>query len=104
MSLKDTILGANDTKLEPVSVPEWNATVYVKVMSLEEGTAIDRIAEGDDALALAKRATFIIRDEQGNRIFTEADAPALAKKSVKALRRIIDAHAKLNAPEDPGKN
>ena len=100
MSLKDTILAAQDHKLEPVPVPEWGCTVYVPLLMLEDAEQLQKIKNDHPKLA-----AFIIRDEQGNRVFSDDEAVALNQKSLNAFNRILNAYNKLNGHgEDAGKN
>ena len=102
MSIRDTILAANDNRLEPVEVPEWGVTVYVPAVTIEDMEGFEK-SEGPHAAA--RMAAFVIRDEKGERVFTDADAPALAKRSMAAVNRIIAVFNRLNGfAEDPAKN
>lgn len=93
MSIKDEILNAKDNRLEPVDVTEWGVTIYVPLVTLEDMEGFTK-TEGPNATA--RMAAFVIRDEQGRRVFTDDDAPALAKKSVAAVNRVINAFNNLN--------
>lgn len=102
MSLRDQILSSADTRLEPVPVPEWGCTVFVPVVTVED---MEHHQKGSGPNTLARMACFVIRDEQGQRIFTDADAPAMAKRSVTAVNRIITKFNEINGfTEDPAKN
>jgi hypothetical protein len=109
---RDAILAAVDITVEKVDVPEWGGVVYVKALS---GTDRERYLDsihvtkgrGKHATrevvlqqASAKLAVLAICDEQGTRLFTDADVEALGKKSAKALQRVVDAAAKLNGLSD----
>lgn len=98
MSLKDIILNAQDCPLEPVDVPQWNTTVYVPVLSLADLDDLRKIAasKADDTSAGAAMAVRVIRDENGDRVFSDDDAPALAKKSAKVVNRVIEAFNRHN--------
>lgn len=94
MGLRDTILAAEDAKLARVGVPEWGVTVYVPVMTLGEADQLKGLTEGENAMG--RMAAYIIRDENGARMFTDDDAPILAMKSLTAMRRIIEAFNRHN--------
>lgn len=87
MSIRDQILNAKDTRLEPVDVPEWGCTVYVPVLSLEEMQESIEMEKASKN-GFATTAVNAIRDAEGRRVFTIADVPALAKKSMAAVSRI----------------
>lgn len=91
MSVREQILAALDNRLEPVEIPEWGVTVYVPVITLEDVPLIQK-ADGKPE----RVAAVIIRDSEGKRIFTDEDAPALAKKSMAAVTRVIDAYNRVN--------
>lgn len=94
---RDEILGAIDSRLVKVDVPEWGGHVFVRSMTgLERDTF-----EGETALLRkndpskkvpAIRARLLARvmvDEEGKRLFTDTDIPNLANKSAKALDRLF---------------
>ena len=98
MSLtKDDILKAQDLKTEIVPVPEWGGEVTVKGMTGAERDkfegSIVQTRGKDQTLNMAniraKLASMTICDEQGKRLFTEADVQQLSAKSAQALQRIF---------------
>lgn len=102
MNIKDQILNATDSRLEPVEVPEWGCTVHVPVMTIED---MQQFQNGEGANDVARMATFVIRDEHGQRIFSDDEAPLLAKRSVAAVNRVIQTFNRINGfDEDPSKN
>jgi hypothetical protein len=101
---KDEILGRADRPVAVVEVPEWGEGAHVRVGSL---TAADRDAFEADTIARrrdgrdlenirARLAVLCIVDEQGNRVFSDDDAPALGQQSAAALGRIFAAATQLN--------
>lgn len=108
------ILSLDDLEREPLEIPEWGQTVYVRVMTAGEREALE-VAVFESRTrreALVYRAHLAVAsvcDDKGELLFTPADVPALAKKSGKALMRIAAAAEKLNAlteatVEDKAKN
>lgn len=105
---RDAILSADDAKRELVSVPEWGGDVFVSTMS---GSARD---SWEQSLIIRKgnktepnmenmRARLVIAtvvDENGNRLFTDADVAALGKKSAAALERVCKVAQRLNGIGD----
>jgi len=89
---RETILNANDCPLIPVDAPEWGGQVFVPVLSISDLESITATvkADGNDK-GNAALAVQVIRDADGNRIFGDADAPLLAKKSSKVILRVIGA-------------
>lgn len=112
---KKQILEANDLKTEKIFVPEWadgDPDAYVLLRTL---TAADREAFENTIYSIttpedgekpkvtidnkdhrAKLCAFCMVDDDGNRLFTEADIPDLAGKSASALERVFNAAQTLN--------
>lgn len=95
MSLRDTILGADDLKKEVVEVPEWNATILLREMSgvgrnqLYKLVAFDKDNRADLVEMWAAALVLSARDpESGALIFTPDDMPALQDKNGDVLARI----------------
>lgn len=98
---KSEILGADDLKRELVQVPEWGGDVYVRGLTGTERDQWERSfmqrkgnkVEFDLDLVLgnarAQLCSMTIVDEQGNRVFSDADAVELGKKSAQALDRVF---------------
>lgn len=105
MSLtKDDILNALDLKTETVAVPEWGGDVIVRGMTGAERdrfeASIVQTKGKDQTLNMvnirAKLASLTICDEQGKRLFNEADIAKLSEKSASALQRIFAVAQKLS--------
>jgi hypothetical protein len=107
---RDEILAAKDHKIEPIEVPEWGGSGFVKSLS---GTDRDRLesagivwekrpngtiaiggykAEGTRARLVA--ASFC--DADGNLLFAPADIEALGAKDSAPLNRIADVATRLS--------
>lgn len=93
---RSQILSAKDLPIEEVAVPEWGGTVFVRGMNGAERDAfelsvIDQKQRGKVDLnnIRAKLCALTICDESGERIFSENDVAALAKKSAAALSRVF---------------
>lgn len=113
---RDEILGAQDIETEEVPVPEWGGSVLVKALTGKESDAYQascyqerpvldargRPVKGRTEMvrSLANvRAKLVVRcivDEQGNRVFSDADANALGEKSTAALDRVFEVAARLS--------
>lgn len=100
MLTKEQILSALDLKTETVNVPEWNGSVNIKTMTGTERDAFEQsVVEGEKTDLSNIRARFcsvVIVDDEGKRLFSDADIVALGKKSGKALGRVFDVGQKLN--------
>ena len=100
---REQILTAEDLPKELVPCPEWGGDVYVRTLSgterddfensLWEGTGKDRAYTGRHIRA--KLCARTICDEQGQRLFSDADVEALGQKSSRALDRCADVARRL---------
>lgn len=102
---RDQILTAQDISREEVHVPEWwDGTVLVQGLNGEERDALEgsmikgkgKNAEVNLANLRAKLVARSIVDEDGNRLFSDHDIPALAKKSAAALDRVYTVAQRLS--------
>lgn len=105
MSLsRDAILGAEDTLVEKVSVPEWGGDVIVRGLT---GTELDSyqnscrsFERGEMVPVLGNvRAKLVVRclvDEAGERLFDDADVDRLGRKAGRVIDRLYDVAARLS--------
>jgi len=90
MSLRDTILGADDLGEKVVHVDEWDVDILVRGMDGVERTRVQKIATSQDVYANADILILIARDpETGDKIFDPADREALAGKSGAAVEHVV---------------
>jgi hypothetical protein len=107
---KDQILAANDLKIEKVAVPEWgkDAEVYVRCLN---GTERDKfessLVEYRDGQAIPKVDAYRPRlcamsicDENGKRLFSDAEISELGKKSGIALDRVATAASRISGLDE----
>jgi hypothetical protein len=85
---RDAVLNANDRPLVPIIVPDWNVTVWVNKIGLDEHEAIQ--ANFLDGMLLS------LKDADGALLFTADDLPALKKKSLSAINFLAGEYAKVN--------
>jgi preprotein translocase subunit SecD len=104
MLTKQQILEANDLKTETVFVPEWGGDVNVRTLTGKELDAYEMSFVGDGKSKMQNiRARLIVRavvDEQGQRLFSDADAEAIGERSGLALDRVYAVAARLNGRTD----
>lgn len=94
--LRAAILGAADTPIETIDVPEWGVTVGIKSMSAKSRAAVMELAqqgEGIDAvkvLGMWARTLqgCIVDPETGEPIFEQDDMEALMDKSATVIERL----------------
>ena len=95
MNLRDLILKANDTPLEPIEVREWGCTVYVKALTgTQRSQLLKSVQAGGTVYGLAMVASLC--DQEGNQLFNPADIDALNEKNGKVLERLSAFIVKLN--------
>lgn len=94
---RDAILSAEDLEKELVHVPEWGGHVYVRALTGAERDAFEASMVDqrgrDRKMNLknlrARLCALTICDEEGNRLFSDADVEALGRKSAAALTRVF---------------
>ena len=98
------ILQAKDIATESVVVPEWGDVVLVRGLTGRERDQYEgAMVRMYGTHATLNRDNFRARlvvlaavDDQGERLFSDADIPALAEKSSSALSRLFDVAARLS--------
>src|SRR6516162_3192004 len=83
---RDDILKAADNEPEEVDVPEWGGSVLVR--------GGRRVV--DPANVRAKLVARCVVDDDGNRLFTDADVAELGGKSAAAMDRVYAVAARLS--------
>jgi len=104
MITRDAIFAAKDLPLEPVEVPEWGGTVYVRTMSGVERDNFDtkvmrRSRNGADFDIKGLRVQVVILtacNEEGELLFSDKDNEELSKKNSLVLDRICNAARRVN--------
>lgn len=101
---KELILQAQDIQREEVQVPEWGGVVLVCGLNGKQRDGLEAsMIEGKGKNAnvnltnlRAKLAARSIVDEDGKRVFSDEDIPALALKSALALNRVYEVAQRLS--------
>ena len=105
MNIKDSILEANDTKIEVEDVPEWNCKVGIKVMT---GTERDNFelslysekgkTQKENLLNLRSRllVKVIVDPETKKRVFKDKEAVDLGRKSSIVIDRLYALAQEIN--------
>lgn len=105
---RDEILAALDLPRELVAVPEWGGDVYVRGLTGKERDQFEAgmIEQRGKSQTVnlqnirAKLASMSICDEEGKRLFTDADLAAIAGKSAVALNRVFEVARRLSGLGD----
>lgn len=103
---KEEILAAPDLKTKTVEVPEWGGTVKVSQVTAADrcelqGMLLDDTGKPKSAAEINRMMTIGLCamacvDENGNKLFTQADIEAFGKKSSNAIDKIFAAADELN--------
>lgn len=98
------ILAVRDGASETVPVPEWGGDVIIKAMT---GTERDAFEAGmwvsgqlDRRNYRSKLLVQVLVNENGTRIFTDAQAADLGKRSAAVIDRLYDVAARLSGLSD----
>lgn len=105
---RDAILAASDATFEDVVVAEWGGTVRVRGLTgkerdeFEASMLVKRGNKRDVSLinARAKLVSLAVVDEDGTRVFTDADVTELGSKSAAALTRVYEVASRLSGLSD----
>lgn len=94
MALKDLILAADDIQTETVEVPEWGVTVELRSLDVESFTEIGRNSAAGGGtnmreIYLSMLVAGVYDPTTGQPVFTDADKPALAGKSMQVAERLV---------------
>jgi len=91
----------DDAEVVEVQVPEWKASVHIRVLSADEALRLAEAAKNPEANAYKLLAACVC-GKSGQPIFaTEKEAKEkLGKRSIKAVGRIVKAINKLQGLDD----
>ena len=98
---KDQILQADDLKKETVDTPEWGGDVLVRELrgrerdAFEEGS-MDKQRNVSMKNMRARLVAMSAINEEGERLFTAAEATQLGDKSATALNRLFEVCCRLS--------
>ena len=102
---RDSILESKTHKTEQIDVPEWGGVVFVRTMSGEErddfeASLVDAAGPDQKKNFRNLRARLLVKtivDENGNRLFSDADAVPLGRQSAVILDRVFSISQRLNS-------
>jgi len=100
MSIRDSILQAQDLKTSEVVIPQWDVTLRVRMLTAAQRFAVNDAAQVGGKFDPVAFQTALIEatavNEDGTPVFMPGDALALAGKSSAAIALAFGAAAKLN--------
>ena len=96
---KDQIFACQDVTTETIAMPEWGGEVKIKAMSIGDQIEFERLNKKskESANIVCNTLLYCCIDDNGDRLFTEADLKTLEKKSFKAIEKLFRACLSLNA-------
>lgn len=96
------IMAAVDLKPEPVEVPEWGGTIYLRVLTADETLAYQEFTQVPENKfrSMQRLLSYCICDEKGGRLFSDAEMAQLYSKNANVLTRLHKLAVKMNAAED----
>lgn len=95
---KAAILAAQDCKVEKVEVKEWGGEVFVRTLSGAERDAFEESYVENKTKSFRERFLVLtLCDENGTRLFTDAEVAELGKKNAIVLNRVFDKAWAVNA-------
>lgn len=91
----EQITAAKDFRIEPLEMPAWGGTVYVRSLSLRDGRVFQSVsasaAQGtfniDD---MVKIVAVTLCDADGRRLFSDDNIEALVEKGLDNIRVVFD--------------
>ncbi len=96
---KEAILAAVDRKFVDVEVAEWGGSVRLGSMNAEERLEYEEIIQANGTNRNHSMGAMLvrsIRDESGERLFTDEDIAALSRKDPRILLDLYKRAADLN--------
>lgn len=104
-ALREKILATNTLPREPIEMPEWGCTVWVYALTGAQRDAIEAhvLKNRNDLSHLRARiVVYSARTEDGERLFTDEDIPALEEQAGSALERIFQCAQAVSCLESAG--
>lgn len=104
-SIRQKILAARPRALEPLEVPEWDTTVWIKELTLKERDVFEKqqIIRGEDGSmsmdTMGLKARLIILcvcDEDGNQVFSQEDEVAVNELGAAVMEKVFSACQRVN--------
>lgn len=95
MTIRDDILANGD--LKRIRVKAWGHEFWLREMTALEAEKLRTTSsKGGELMQMAHMVALTAEDKAGNRLFKDADANALGRKSFRSLRDVFQEAIKLN--------
>jgi hypothetical protein len=91
----DQIRAARDYLIEPLDVPKWGGTVYLRSLSLQDARVFQNVSAAAAAGTfttddMVKVVAVCLCDENGTRLFDDNTVADLAAKDLDVIRQLFD--------------
>jgi len=105
MLTKEAILNSDDLQKELVKIPEWGGEAFVRMLTgaerdLFESQIVNKTGGVNMENIRARLVCLTLVDEDGVRLFDDADIKELGCKSASALDRVFTVAQRLNKISD----
>lgn len=108
---KEAILNATDTELKELEVKEWGGSVFMGFMSLAERFKYDEqfmlelngsvsIKEPHNPAYMLEYIRMVLKDAQGNPLFTAEDIGKLSSKSAQTIVKVFKECTSYNSMQE----
>lgn len=94
---REAIFAAQDLRTQVIHIPEWDGDVRIRSLNFSDCAHLREVTEKTPELFAASLVAISVVDEQGGNLFTTDDVPMLNRKNMRAVTRIAEAAAILNA-------
>lgn len=106
MSLRDQVLQNAKLQIEPVEIPEWNLTIWVRELTVDERDQMiasqasfdnqGEMQDFDPRGIVALLFTLTACDENGDRLFNDDETSIVADLPVGGVDRVFEVAQRIN--------
>ncbi|NBW14405.1 MAG: hypothetical protein EBR82_41045 [Caulobacteraceae bacterium] len=99
VDFRKRLLGANDIKVQPIEVPEWGGTWYVRVLSGRDREAFEEALSAEQRMKNFRIRFLILAicDENGAKVFDQSDVDFLGDRNSVVINRVFEQAWTINA-------
>lgn len=99
IDFRKRLMGANDTKVQPIEVPEWGGTYYVRVLSGKDRESFEEALSAEQRMKNFRIRFLLLAlcDEDGKRVLGDGDTDVLGDRNSVTLNRVFEQAWTINA-------
>lgn len=99
IDFRKRLMGANDTKVQPIEVPEWGGTYYVRVLSGKDRESFEEALSAEQRMKNFRLRFLVLAlcDQDGTRVLTDSDTDLLGERNSVVLNRVFEQAWSINA-------